>query len=90
MDRCRTCKHFEFGKCNEDLPIEVDNKMIYQIDNGELDMRFRMVFEDHAVNLDKFLLNDIIDDLVQVVSNTLTEDYELKITDEDFKCKYYE
>ena len=89
MECCRNCKHFEFGKCNKDLPIKVDNKTAYQIDNGELDMRFRMVFEDHAVNLDKFLINDIIDDLVQVVTNTLTEDYEI-LVDEDFKCKYYE
>lgn len=89
MECCRNCRYFEFGKCHKGLPIEVDNKMAYQIDNGELDMRFRMVFEDHAVKLDKFLVNDIIDDLVQVVKNTLIEDYEIKVS-EDFKCKYYE
>lgn len=88
MDRCRNCKHFEFGKCCRGLPIEIDRKMAYQIGDGELAEKIASVLEENNLNLDEETLMNVIDDIERVVSN-LSEDYDI-LVNEDFKCKYYE
>lgn len=88
MDRCRTCRYFEFGKCYKGLPIEIDSKLTYQIGEGDLAEKIERVLEENNLNLDEETLLNVIDDIERVVSN-LSEDYEL-IVNEDFKCKYYE
>lgn len=88
MERCRNCKHFRYGYCENDLPIELENDLIYKIDNGDLAQALKVEFEENGLNLDAETQENLIEGIESIV-NHLTETYKIKVN-EDFKCKYYE
>ena len=88
IERCRTCKYFNLGKCEKDLPIEIELDIVYQVDNGELAMRIRDLLDEYGLNLNADEKESFSDDVERIVSN-LSDKYQIRVN-EDFKCKYYE
>lgn len=88
MKRCRNCKHFEYGYCTADLPIEVENELIYKIDNGDLAQKLKLVFDENGLNLDAETQEQLIEDIEYLVNNLIST-YKIKVC-EYFKCKNYE
>lgn len=87
-ERCRNCHYYHFGKCEKELPIEVELELFTEVDNGGLAWKIRNMLKENGLDLDEETLENITDDVERIVLN-LSEDFELKV-DEDFKCKYYE